>query len=70
MSVEEEEPFDHFVFKTPLEGPFPGASEAMFGMGCFWAAEERFYKTPGVISTAAGFSGGKRANPSYFQVRI
>ncbi len=56
----------HFVFGTPLEGPFPATSErAIFAMGCFWGAERRFWTLDGVISTAAGYSGGYTPNPTY-----
>src|SRR5262249_27655174 len=42
--------------------------KAMFGAGCFWGVEERFRQTPGVVSTAVGFSGGHTENPSYKDV--
>jgi peptide-methionine (S)-S-oxide reductase len=59
----------HFVFHTPLMGPFPPSSEtAYFAMGCFWGAERRFWTLPGVISTAVGYAGGYTANPSYEEV--
>lgn len=59
----------HFVLKTSLKGPFPdGHAVAMFGMGCFWGAEKKFWSLPGVYSTAVGFSGGSTVNPSYKEV--
>ncbi len=59
----------HFVFHTPLKGPFPaGSQQAIFAMGCFWAAERRFWSIDGVISTAAGYSGGYTPNPTYEEV--
>lgn len=59
----------HFVLKTPLKGPFPeGHAIAMFGMGCFWGAERKFWSLPGVYSTSVGFSGGSTVNPSYKEV--
>jgi peptide-methionine (S)-S-oxide reductase len=57
------------VFHTPLNGPFPAGTEmAIFGMGCFWGAEEHFFRVPGVVSTAVGFSGGSTPNPTYEEV--
>jgi peptide-methionine (S)-S-oxide reductase len=59
----------HFVLKTSLKGPFPeGHAVAMFGMGCFWGAEKKFWSLPGVYSTSVGFSGGSTVNPSYKEV--
>ncbi len=59
----------HFVNGNPLVPPFPeGMDTAAFGMGCFWGAERRFWKMPGVYSTAAGYSGGYTPNPSYEEV--
>jgi len=60
---------EHFVFKTPLQGPFPQGSEmALFGLGCFWGAERRFWQLPGVISTAVGYAAGHTPNPTYQEV--
>lgn len=42
--------------------------QAMFGMGCFWGAERRFWQTPGVYSTAVGYAGGYTPNPTYEEV--
>ncbi len=62
-------PARHEVLGTPLEGPFPEGSEiAVFGMGCFWGAERKFWKVPGVISTAVGYAGGFTPNPTYREV--
>src|SRR5690606_32089214 len=53
----------------PLEGPWPeGMQRAIFGLGCFWGAERRFWQLPGVYSTAAGYAGGYTENPSYEEV--
>lgn len=57
---------DHFVSKRPLKGPYPeGLRVAMFGLGCFWGAERRFWQTEGVWVTAVGYSGGFTENPTY-----
>lgn len=49
--------------------PFPaGLATAVFGMGCFWGVERLFWQTPGVYSTAAGYSGGYTPNPTYEEV--
>ena len=61
-------PARHFVKDAPLEGPFPGLSMALFGMGCFWGAERGFWETPGVVSTAVGYAGGRTPEPTYRQV--
>jgi peptide-methionine (S)-S-oxide reductase len=59
----------HFVNGNPIEGPFPdGLQQAVFGMGCFWGAERRFWEMPGVWSTAVGYAGGTTADASYQQV--
>jgi peptide-methionine (S)-S-oxide reductase len=59
----------HVVLKNPLKPPFPkGLEEAQFGLGCFWGAERKFWETPGVYTTAAGYSGGYTPNPSYEEV--
>ena len=56
----------HFVNGNPLQGPFEKhLQQAVFGLGCFWGAERRFWQTEGVFSTAAGYAGGKIANPDY-----
>ncbi|HSM46024.1 MAG TPA: peptide-methionine (S)-S-oxide reductase MsrA [Acidimicrobiia bacterium] len=62
-------PERHFVNGNPLVGPFPEDTEvAVFGMGCFWGAERRFWKLPGVYTTSAGYAVGATANPSYEEV--
>jgi peptide-methionine (S)-S-oxide reductase len=62
-------PPTHFVNGHPLEGPFPdGFERAMFGMGCFWGAERKFWQLPGVYSTSVGYAGGHTPNPSYREV--
>jgi peptide-methionine (S)-S-oxide reductase len=59
----------HFVNGAPLRPPFPpGTARAVFGMGCFWGAERKFWETPGVVSTAAGYAGGFTPNPTYREV--
>ncbi len=62
-------PAAHFVNGNPLTAPFPEDTEiAVFGMGCFWGAERRFWQMPGVHTTAAGYAGGITPNPSYEEV--
>ncbi len=62
-------PAAHFVSGAPLEPPFPAGMElAMFGMGCFWGAERKFWETKGVYSTAVGYAGGSTPNPTYEEV--
>ena len=62
-------PATHFVNGNPLEGPFaPPLQQAVFGLGCFWGAERRFWETAGVFSTAAGYAGGFTPNPTYEEV--
>ena len=62
-------PDQHFVNGHPLQGPYPDHLEmAMFGMGCFWGAERRFWEQEGVFVTAAGYSGGLTPNPTYEEV--
>jgi peptide-methionine (S)-S-oxide reductase len=62
-------PAKHFVNGHPLEAPFPpGIELAMFGLGCFWGAEKKFWNTPGVYSTAVGYAAGLTPNPTYKEV--
>jgi peptide-methionine (S)-S-oxide reductase len=59
----------HAVLDAPLAAPFPQGTEvAVFGLGCFWGAERKFWQTPGVVSTAAGYAGGFTRNPTYREV--
>jgi peptide-methionine (S)-S-oxide reductase len=59
----------HYVNGHPLEGPFPDTFEqAMFGLGCFWGSERKFWQLPGVYSTAVGYAGGMTPNPTYREV--
>jgi peptide-methionine (S)-S-oxide reductase len=59
----------HFVNHNRIEPPFPeGLEFAMFGMGCFWGAEKKFWQQPGVYATAVGYAGGHTKNPTYRQV--
>jgi peptide-methionine (S)-S-oxide reductase len=62
-------PEQHFVNGNPLHGPFPeNLEKAVFGLGCFWGAERRFWETTGVFTTAAGYAGGVTPNPTYEEV--
>jgi peptide-methionine (S)-S-oxide reductase len=66
-------PFDvpetHFVNGRPLEPPYPdGLETAVFGLGCFWGAERRFWEVPGVWVTAVGYAGGFTPHPTYEEV--
>ena len=62
-------PEKHFVLGTRLEPPFPEGMElALFGMGCFWGAERKFWQAPGVYSTSVGYAGGFTPNPGYEEV--
>lgn len=57
---------EHFVFHRPLKAPVPeGMEEAVFGMGCFWGVERKFWQHPGVWLTMAGYAGGATPNPTY-----
>src|SRR5439155_14253521 len=62
-------PERHFVNGNRLEPPFPaGLETAIFGLGCFWGAERKFWQMTGVYSTAVGYAGGPTPNPSYEEV--
>ncbi len=62
-------PARHYVNNHPLQPPFPaGLEQALFGMGCFWGAERKFWTQPGVYSTAVGYAGGFTPNPTYEEV--
>src|SRR5690625_2932554 len=53
-------PERHVVLGTPLRGPWPEGTEVLYvGMGCFWGAERIFWKLDGVVTTAAGYQGGR-----------
>lgn len=62
-------PSQHFVNGNPIKGPFPdNLQQAMFGLGCFWGAERRFWEQPGVYTTAVGYAAGYTKNPTYQEV--
>lgn len=62
-------PDRHFVNGNPLAGPFEShLQQAVFGLGCFWGAERRFWQMEGVYTTAAGYAGGHKDEPSYQDV--
>lgn len=62
-------PDKHFVNGHPLQPPYPEGMElAMFGMGCFWGVERKFWQQPGVHTTAVGYAGGYTPNPTYHEV--
>lgn len=59
----------HFVNGNRLTPPFPdGMEQAVFGMGCFWGAERKFWEAPGVYTTAVGYAAGYTPNPTYEEV--
>lgn len=59
----------HFVNKHPIKGPFPeGLEQVVFGLGCFWGAERKFWQCEGVYSTAVGYAAGYTPNPLYEEV--
>ncbi|MDZ7753117.1 MAG: peptide-methionine (S)-S-oxide reductase MsrA [Gammaproteobacteria bacterium] len=59
----------HHVNGNPIEPPYPeGIALALFGLGCFWGAERKFWQIPGVFSTAVGYAGGLTPNPTYEEV--
>jgi peptide-methionine (S)-S-oxide reductase len=60
---------EHFVNHRALHGPYPaGLETAIFGLGCFWGAERKFWELPGVYVTAVGYAGGSTPNPTYEEV--
>jgi peptide-methionine (S)-S-oxide reductase len=62
-------PETHFVNGNRIVPPFPaGLEQAIFGMGCFWGAERKFWQAPGVYSTAVGYAGGYTPNANYREV--
>ncbi|MEM8983879.1 MAG: peptide-methionine (S)-S-oxide reductase MsrA [Pseudomonadota bacterium] len=62
-------PGNHVVNGVSLAAPYPADTElAMFGLGCFWGAERRFWQTPGVVVTAVGYAAGHTPNPTYEEV--
>ena len=59
----------HYVHGRPLQPPFPeGMMQAVFGLGCFWGAERKFWQLDGVYTTAVGYAGGYTPNPTYREV--
>ena len=59
----------HYVNGNPLKPPFPAhLSQMIFGMGCFWGAEKKFWELNGVFTTAVGYSAGFTKNPNYQEV--
>ena len=62
-------PSTHYVNGHPLQPPFPtGMETAMFGLGCFWGAERKFWQLEGVYTTAVGYAAGITPNPTYQEV--
>mgnify|MGYP003625807678 CR=1 FL=1 len=62
-------PESHFVNGKPLQGPFPDhLQQAVFGMGCFWGVERKFWELDGVYTTAVGYAAGHTPNPTYQEV--
>lgn len=62
-------PAKHYVNGSPLQPPFPtGMEQAIFGLGCFWGAERKFWQQEGVYSTAVGYAAGATPNPNYQEV--
>ena len=59
----------HKILKTDIKkDPNVEADEIIFGCGCFWGAEKCFWKLPGVVTTSVGYAGGKKNNPTYYEV--
>lgn len=62
-------PAQHYVNGNPLQPPYPAGMEmVLFGMGCFWGAERKFWQLDGVFSTAVGYAAGITPNPTYQEV--
>lgn len=62
-------PDKHYVNGNRLKAPFPdGMATAVFGMGCFWGAERKFWQAEGVYTTAVGYAAGHTPNPTYREV--
>jgi len=62
-------PSQHYVNGNPLKPPYPdGLEMAMFGLGCFWGAERKFWQQEGVFTTAVGYAAGVTPNPTYREV--
>jgi peptide-methionine (S)-S-oxide reductase len=62
-------PTHHFVTGKPMAPPFPASlASAIFGLGCFWGAERKFWQLAGVYTTAVGYAGGHTPNPTYDEV--
>ena len=62
-------PTEHFSQRTPPDPAVAhGLETAVFGLGCFWGAERKFWNTPGVYTTAVGYAGGYTPNPTYEEV--
>ena len=61
---------EHFVLHRPIKGPYPeGLETAVFGLGCFWGAERKFWELgDGIYTTAVGYAGGPTPNPTYEEV--
>ena len=61
---------EHFINHHALKGPYPeGSEKALFGLGCFWGAERKFWELPdGIFVTAVGYAGGFTPNPTYEEV--
>lgn len=62
-------PARHYVNHNPLKPPYPeGMEQALFGLGCFWGAERKFWQQAGVFTTAVGYASGVTPNPNYQEV--
>jgi peptide-methionine (S)-S-oxide reductase len=62
-------PAKHYILGHPMKPPFPaGLEQAVFGLGCFWGAERKFWHAGGVWTTAVGYAGGHTPNPTYEEV--